>query len=132
MSNLDAKVKTQIFRKDFPIILATNRHLATILGVRLAYNVAGYSAGTVLARRTDGLYAAYNDASASGLNTARGILFEDVVAEEFTASTGTAVARTIFGGEVFKDKLTGLDANGEVDLMARTIIDASGVSILKF
>jgi len=132
MSNLDAKVKTQIFRKDFPIILATNRHLATILGVRLVYDADGYLAGTVLARRTDGLYAAYDDGGSSGLDTARGILFEDVAPEEFVATTGTAVARSIFGGEVFKDKLIGLDANGETDLGARTIIDASSVSILKF
>lgn len=132
MSNLDAKVKTQIFRKDFPIILACNRHLATLLPGRLVYEAAGYSAGQVVARRTDGLYGKYNDAGSSGLDTARGILFEDVAAEEFVSPTGTAVARVIFGGQVFKAKLTGLDANGETDLKATTIIDASGVSILKF
>jgi hypothetical protein len=131
--NLDAKVDTEIFRKDHPIILASNRHLATIYGVRLAYDASGYKAGTVLGRNSvDGTYAAYSNSASSGLDTAASILFEDVPAELFPATTGTAVARGIMGGEVFKAKLTGLDASAITDLGARTIIGADGVEVLKF
>ena len=131
--NIDAKVSTEIFRKDNPIILATNRHLATLLPVRLAYDAAGYKAGEVVARNTvSGLYESYDDGASSGLNTAAAILFESVEVDKFPSATGSAVARGIFGGEVFKSKLTGLDSNAETDLGARTIIDASGVQILKF
>lgn len=131
--NIDAKVNNEIFRKDTPIILATNRHLATLLPVRLAYDALGYKAGEVVARNTvTGMYQAYDDSASSGLNVAAGILFESVEADKFPSTTGSAVARSIFGGEVFKSKLTGLDANGETDLKARTITDASGVEILKF
>ncbi len=134
--NLDAKVKGEIFRKDHPIILATNRHLATLLPVRLVYDAGGYEAGRVVARLTSGpntgLYGKYNNSGGSGLDTAAAILFAEVDAADFPSATGSAVARGIFGGEVFKDKLVGLDTAAETDLGARTIIDASGTQILKF
>jgi len=131
--NLDAKVNTSIFRKDHPIILATNRHLATLLPVRLAYDAAGYVAGEVVGRITaDGNYASYIDGNSDGTQVAVGILFESVEAELFPSTSGTALARMIAGGEVFESKLTGLDAAAKVDLKARSIIDASGVTIMKF
>lgn len=131
--NNDAKISTEIFRKDHPMILATNRHLATLLPVRVAYRSQGYEAGRVVGRITaSGIYDRYDNAGSGGLEVAAGVLFEAVKAEEFAGGTGTAVARCIFGGEVFKDKLVGLDTAAETDLAARTVIDASGVSILKF
>lgn len=137
--NLDAKVNNQIKRNDFAIILACNRHLATLLPVRLVRTGTDYSAGLVLGRVTaTGFYKNYDDSASDGSQVAAGVLFEDVLLEDRSDSSpslgasGTAVARCIFGGEVFQDKLTGLDAAAKVDLGARTIIDASGVNILKF
>ena len=47
MSNTDPKFDT-IFGKDFPIVLASNRHLASIKAVAMAYNANGYKAGRVV------------------------------------------------------------------------------------
>lgn len=128
-SSLDAAVATEIFRKDHPIILACNRHHATILPVRLAYKSGGYAAGEVVARNSvSGEYAAYNDAGASGLDTAAGVLLDAVE----PASGSTDIGRVVFRGEVFQSKLTGLDANAITDLNARSITDGSGTQILLF
>lgn len=133
MASNDAKTSQQIFRKDNPIILACNRHQAMLLPIRLAYNASGYKTGRVLARNsTSGFYQNYDDLAASGLNTAKAILFEDVPVEQFADSSDTQLARGIFGGKVFEDKLLGLDANGKVDLLSRSIVDATGAQILTF
>jgi hypothetical protein len=136
--NLDASTNNQLTRNDFPIIIALNRHLATLLPVRLVnISPSDYLAGLVLGRRTsDGAYKAYNSGNSDGSQVAAGILFENVLATDITnpqgAGTGNPVARCIFGGEVFQGALTGLDANAVSNLKATTIIDASGVSVLKF
>lgn len=129
VSSQDAVVNTEIFRKNHPIILACNRHLATLLPARMAYVADGYVAGQVVARNAvTGNYEKYVDGSASGIGTAAGVLFQDVS----PASGDTEIARVIFGGEVFEAKLTGLDAAAIVDLKARSITDATGVAVLKF
>lgn len=134
MASLDPVFNPSIFRKDYPMILAQNRQLASIEPVRLQFDAAGYEAGRVVARNTvDGLYYKYNNAGASGLDTAAGVLFEDHPIEDFDTTTGgTTAARCIFGGEVYQSLCVGLDAPAIVDLKARTIIDATGVSVLKF
>jgi hypothetical protein len=132
--NLDAKVNNEIFRKDHPIIIAMNRHLATIIPVRLAYDSDGYLAGLVLGKVTStGEHQAYDDGnSPAGVGVALGVLMEDVPVESFPSATGSALARMVVGGELFKAKLTGLDANAITDLGARTITGADGVDVLKF
>lgn len=136
MSSQDMKFSGEIFRKDHPMILACNRHLATILPVRLQYDSGGYKAGVVLARQTSGAasgtYTKYSDSAGSGIGTAAAILFQDVDVSDFADASDTVLARGIFGGEVFEDKVTGLDANGKTDLGSRSIVDASGAQILKF
>lgn len=137
MSNLDANVNNQIFRKDFAIIIALNRQLATIQPVRIANDSTDMLAGTVLGRRTsDGIYKRYNSGNSDGSQTAACVMFEDVLQDDFNAQapalTGFALTRGIFAGYVFQAKLTGLDAGAITNLGGRTIIDASGVSILKF
>lgn len=135
MGSLDAKFSGEIFRKDHPMILASNRQLASLLPVRLAYDSDGYAAGTVLGRNTvSTFYEAYDNGASSGLDTAACILFEAVPAEEFdgTAASSTTMAVGIFGGEVYKDKLVGYDSNAKTDLNAREIIDATGVTTVKF
>lgn len=137
MGSQDMRFNGEIFRKDFPIILSSNRHLATILPVRVYYQGADLKAGTVLGVYTSGprlgMYSVYNDgAGASGLNAAVCILFEDVATSDFVDTTDSQMYRGIFGGEVFYDKLTGIDAAGITDLKARTFTDAQGQKLLKF
>ena len=133
MSGLNVGFLGEVFRNDNPIIIAQNRQLATIQPVVLAYNASGYVAGRVVARNTVSTnYENYNNAGSSGLDTAAGVLFENVDVSDSTSTTGTVFARVIFGGEVFKSKLVGLDAAAEVDFGARTINDATGVQVLKF
>lgn len=130
--NTDAKFSGEIFRKSHPIIIAANRHLAILHGVRLAYSATGYNAGKVLSRSdVTGLYGAYDSAGVSGLGVAKAILLEEIKAEDMVAASG-AVTPALFGGEVYKSKLQGLDTDAETDLGAKTIIDGSGTQILKF
>lgn len=135
MASLDVKFSGEIFRKDFPMVIATNRQNAVLLPVRLQYVVGGYVAGQVLARDpADGLYKKYDDAGAPGVATAAAVLFESIAESDFdgvlASSSTTAVG--IFGGcTLYLDKLVGYDAAAGVDLGAKEIIDASGVSLLK-
>lgn len=132
--NLDAKVKNEIHRKDHPIILACLPHQASIKGVRLEQDVDGYPAGQVLVRNTGtGFYEKYS--SASGSYDAACVLLHDVVPEEFVSdngASGTALARAVFAGELLKAKLVDLDAGAESELGAKTIVDATGIEVLRF
>lgn len=135
MASLDVKFSGQIFRKDFPMVIATNRQSAVLLPVRLQYKVGGYVAGTVLARDpADALFKPYDDAGASGVAVASCVLFEGIAEGDFdvAAASGSTTAVGIFGGcTLYKDKLVGYDAAAGVDLGAKEIIDASGVALLK-
>lgn len=137
--NFDARVNNQIKRNDFSMIIAANRQLASLVPVRLAYTASDRKAGLVLGRITaSGYYSEYNDANSDGTQTAVGVLADDVLVEDVTttspsgAASGTALARMFTGGELYYDKLTGIDAAGITDLKARKIITADSVSVLKF
>lgn len=133
MSTIDAGFNGQIFRKDNIQVISTNRQLASLLPVRLAYNANGYLAGTVLARNTtSGLFQAYSNGGASGTGTAACVLNRDVNPEDFASSGDTQTSVGIFGGEVFQGVLVGLDSNAISNLNARQIVDALGTQILKF
>lgn len=125
-----------IFRKDFPMPIATNRSSAVLLPVQLRYNAAGVIAGTVLARNTtDGLYETYVNGGASGTGTAACVLFESHAPEDFTAAaaSGNTLAVGIFGGcTVFKASCPNMDATAETSLGAKEIIDSNGVTLVKF
>lgn len=133
MASIDMGFNSEIFRKDHAIIISSNRQLASILGVRLAYDANGYAAGTVLARNTvSGSYAKYDNGASSGLDTAKAVLLHEVKAADFVSSGDVQAAQALFGGEVFEDKLTGLDANAKTDLGAKSIVLPGSVTIMKF
>jgi hypothetical protein len=129
-SGLDFQTSTQVFRKDRRLILAMNRHHATIIGVRVAYDAAGYSAGQVMSRNSvSGLHQKYNGSGSSGTDTAVGVLFNDIT--DMVASQSD-VGQLIVKGELYHANCTDIDANAIVDLNGRTVIDGSGVTILMF
>jgi hypothetical protein len=136
MASLDVKFNSEVFRKDHPMVIATNRQSAVLLPVRVKWKSGGYAAGTVLARNTtNGVYETYVDGTGSGIGTAACVLFEQLAAEDFDAQSaaGSTTAVGIFGGcTVYVDKLVGLDAAAKTDLGAREIVDATGVATLKF
>ena len=130
-AGLDFNTNQEIFRHDQVALFAMNRHLASIMGVRLAYSGAasGYAAGTVLARNSvSGLFQSYNNAGASGTDVAVGVLAHPCA----PASGGTEAAQCITAGYLYESKLVGLDAAGKTDLQARTITGADGVAVLVF
>jgi hypothetical protein len=129
-TGLDFSTKQEIFRHNSPTLIARNRHLASLMGVRVAYDAAGYAAGVLLARNsTSGLYQKYSDVGASGTDVAVGICYGDVPAD---AASGTDVAQMLVKGEVYEAKLSGLDAAAKVDLKSRSIVDGFGNTILIF
>ncbi len=136
MGAVGANFDSEIFRKDYPIVIATNRHSAILLPVRLAYHADGYVAGQLLAQNsTSKRYVKYNLSGASGEDTAKAVLFESKPTDDFdsTASTGSTMAVAIFGGcTLYKDKLLDYDADALTDLKARLIEDASGASLFMF
>lgn len=136
MSKIDLNYSPEIFRKDQPMVIATNRGSAILLPVRLAYDSDGYVAGQVLGRNTStSRFEKYDSGGSNDLDIAACVLFHSVAAQDFdsTAATGSTTAVGIFGGcTLFEDKLIDLDADAKTDLGARTIIDASGVELLKF
>lgn len=136
MGSIDVNFNGEIFRYDQPLVIATNRASAVLLGVRLRYDSDGYLAGTVLARNTtDGYFQAYDSGGSSGTDTAACILFENHPVEDFdsTASTGSTVAVGIFGGcAVYKDRLTGFDSDALTDLGGREITGANGETLVLF
>ena len=134
MTDLNALTSGEIFRKNNPMVLAMNRHQATIIGALFSYDAAGYAAGTVVARNSvSGLYCAYNDSiAASGVDTAVGVLFNDIDVTDFATANSVVLQNVIVGGKVFYAKLTGIDANAITDLKARNVTDATGDVIMMF
>lgn len=126
----DISFKSEIFRNDFTQLIAKSIQRLVTMPVRLAYNASGYVAGEALARDpADGFYKKYSDAGGSGVNTAVCILAETIDAGE---SSGTKLAVGITHGELYNDKITGMDANGRTDLGARTYTEADGTVIFSF
>jgi hypothetical protein len=107
-----------------------NRHHASIIGVRVAYDAAGYSAGQVMARNSvSGLHQKYVAAGSSGTDAAVGVLFNDIT--DMVASQSD-VGQLIVKGELYYANCTDIDADAVTDLNGRTVVDGSGVTILMF
>ena len=136
MAAVGPQYSGSVFRKDFPMPIATNRASAKLLPVMLRYNSAGVIAGTVLARNTtDGLYDTYVNGGPSGTGTASCVLFESHAAEDFSTPTtsGNTGAVGIFGGcTLFKTACPNIDSTAETSMGMKEVIDASGVTLLSF
>lgn len=138
MPNVDANFNSEVIRRDDPNIIAANRQQAILLGVRLPYDASGYKAGTVLAQNTvNSMFYKYDNGGASGLDAAACVLESIVKVTDFSDTTANSVSNSvlavgIFGGTVFYDKLTGIDANGVTDLKGRVVSDVTGVDLLIF
>jgi hypothetical protein len=136
MSGIDLSFNSEIFRKDNPLVLATNRASAVLLPVRLRYDSDGYVAGQTLGRNTsDGWFQKYESGGSSGIDTAACILLKSAATGDFdgTGSTGSTTAVGIFGGcAVYKDNLIDWDSDAKTDLNGREITDASGTTLVYF
>lgn len=129
-TGIDANSSGQVFRKNFPMVIAVSRQLCKFLPIRLAYQAAGYLAGTVLARNTtSGFYQPYVASGPSGTGTAACVLFADAI---FLSTGENRLAQGIFGGGLYQTQLIGLDAGAITNLGAKSVIDASGTQILFF
>jgi hypothetical protein len=125
---LDSKFTAEGFRKNFPLILATNRQHATVIGARLAAQAAALLPGQLLARNsTSGLYDVYASGGSSGLDTAKGILLIDA-----DVSATSQVVQILMGGEVYKDNIVGYDSDTPADLNGRVYINGANENIFKF
>jgi len=91
-------------------------HPPVIKKITLAIDAAARVAGTVLGQVTGGDHAPYVDTNNDGTEVAKCILLEDV---PIHAATTEALA--LFHGDVIQANLTGIDANGIADLLARGI-----------
>lgn len=128
---LDANVNNEIFRKDWTAIIAKRRDLASISAARMKLDQDGYNAGQVVARKvSDGLFYKWSAVSGGAYDTVS-VLFEDVTADDQSA-TGGDLARIITAGYVYKDKLTEYDSTAKTQMGAVEQTDASGVTIVKF
>lgn len=127
-SVLDAEFKTEIFRKDWPNVIAMRRQDAALQGARLKLEAGGYAAGQVVARNTSTkLFEKFSAVSGGSYDTVS-VLFEDIAPFD-QPTTGGALARIVTSGFVYKDVLLDYDASA---LSAREITDSSGVTVVKF
>jgi hypothetical protein len=135
MSTFDANSSTEIFRKDWPQIIAMKRELAIIGSVRLKDKGSSYPAGTVLGKYSSGSYSGlwsdYSSGGASGLNTARAILLETVEDKTGTAAS-SPLARALFAGVVYEDKCSVLDSTAKTSLGGRSWSDGRNVNFFTF
>lgn len=130
MGNSLPSIDTEVFRKDHRLILARNRQLASFVPIVLEYDAAGYYAGQTIARNTTSeLWTKYVPAGSSGTDTAVGILFQDVLDMPASAVGGGDL---IVRGEVYQDNCLDLDADAITDLGGRSVVSATGSTILIF
>ncbi len=135
-SAIDAEVNNSIFHVDWPEVIALRRDLATLSPVRLYRDGSSYVAGQCLVRKvSDGIFYRWSAASgvaASGLDS-KCVLFESVnVSDMDSALTGGSLARAIFAGYVYKDKLLDYVAGSSLGSGAVEQTDATQVTVVKF
>lgn len=130
-SGLNFNTQQEIFRHNNKVLIARNRHLASLIGVRTAYDAAGLEMGQVMARNTStGLYVKYDTDGASGAEVAVGILYCDIPVASDGSSTD--VGQILIKGEVYEANLLDLDADAKTTLHGRSIVDGQGNTIFVF
>lgn len=132
-SSIDSEVNNQIFRKDYPVVIAKRRELASLAPVRLAGDGADFIAGTAIARETSsGKFKRWTAVSGGTYDTPC-VLFESVPAYQFdSAVTGGALARAVVQGYVYQGSLVGSNTQFITALGGVIQTDASQVAIVKF
>lgn len=134
-SNIDAEVNNQIFRKDFPMVIASRRELATIAPGRLFQDGNDYLPGQCLVRVTStGQFKRWSAASGGSFDSPC-ILFEPVLAyQQDSTVTGGALARLISSAEggVYKSQLVDYNSGFKTALAGKEFTDATGVTVVKF
>lgn len=124
----DASYNDNIFRKDFYMIIAANRHLASFKAINTD-SVDALKPGQVMARVVStGIFQKYSAASGVGHDSVC-VLFDELSTNE---ATGTSILRAVFGGELYKSELIELDANAISEMVAKEITDGKGTEIVKF
>lgn len=140
MASQDALFNSSIFRKDNPIILAARRELAKFIGVRLAYDAAGYKPGQCLVRKvSDGLFYKFSAASGSTYDSAC-VLFDQVTVDQEQANGGgtqsgvaaSTLSRALIGGLVYTGLLLDYDSTMKSALSAKDVTPAGGVQMTSF
>lgn len=137
MGNVDIRFSGEIFHKNYPQIIASNRALAKLIGARFAYQSSSIAAGTVVARdTTSGFYVPYDGNGSGGEEIAVGVTLDDVnydASASGASGEGTQAGRVCVGGaSLYYDKLTGIDAGALTDMHARVVVDISGTNLLEF
>lgn len=133
-SSIDAEINNQIFRKDFPNIIAVRRDLANIEAGRLFNDGNDYLPGECLVRVTStGMFKRWSAASGGTYDTPC-VLFETVSSYQFDSTvTGGALARIIFSSAgVYKSKLIDYDAGFKTAIGGKELTGADGVTVVKF
>lgn len=139
MGHQDAKFKSQIFRKDNPIIIAAKRERAIFLGGRIAYDSTGYLPGQCLVRKvSDGLFYKWSAASGSSYDSPV-VLFDQATDYDQLADgsgqggvSGASLVRVLAGAIVYTTLLVDYDATFKTALGGRDYIDAAGTQLTKF
>lgn len=139
MGSIDVRFSGDIYHKNYPQIIASDRALAKLIGARFAWQSSTLAAGTVVARVTaTGFYVPYNDGGSGGAEIAVGVTLDDINYDASATGSGasgegTQAGRVCVGGaSLYYSKLTGIDAAALVDMKARVVVDISGTSLLEF
>jgi hypothetical protein len=141
MAQLDANFNSSIFRKDWPIIIAMRRDLASFIGVRVPFDANGYLPGQVLAYNSSTQL--FNKWSAvSGSLTPSCILYDgcDLQSQQQVAQppgstsgvSGSSLLRALAGGFVYTNMLVDYNSTAKSGLGATDLTDSGGNLITKF
>lgn len=124
----DASYKDEVFRKDHYMIIASNRHLASIKAIKTD-STDPLLPGQIMARvQSTGLHQKWSVASGVAHDTVV-VLFDELTENE---ASGESTLRGIYGGEVYEGELIELDATAKTEMGGKSMVDGLGTAILKF
>lgn len=133
-SAIDSEINNQIFRKDYPMVIALRRDLTQLSPVRLAGDGNDFIAGQCLARNTStGEFQRFSAVSGGSYDTPC-VLFQSVLAYEFdaTVTSGTLARAIMSAAGLYKSKLIDYNSAFKTAISGREITDATGLTVVKF